>query len=358
MNGAVPSLEVVPRVAQLPVLVPPPADTAPAPEPSELAQLAERALRHAMLARDEGELSNALDNPPHDYLPVRAGQALRGADLDAWLDRAEDDHALRMVGRGVAYLLKQQELPGNAFSGWLADRGVARRTAYACIAVAKMYARLDAGVVQRVAQLPARKQVPLATLPAGLIERLTDEGDLEALAGQPLDKFQASLATLRNMEKRADRLEEMVHAQNAKLDRYTAADAGMRLPPSVEAGRVEGTACGLTGQRAVGRLEELARLVVSGLDLPTDSAQRRTMLREGLAPVHAALCMIRAAAHAALADLEDTLGHYLPAGEGGVLLSPEEIRGATQLFEQQFAAAHLARADLKSTKAKRGKGGR
>ena len=341
----------------------------PAPEQSELARLAERALQHAMLARTEGELcgaphnstgmlSDAADNL-HDYLPVHAGQALRGADLDAWIDGAENDHALRMVGRGVAYLLKQQELPGNAFSGWLKDRGISRRTAYSCIGVAKMYAQLDPEVVLRVAQLPARKQVPLATLPICVIERLSDEGDLEALGAQPLDKMWASLSALRNMEARADRLEAMVHAQNAKLDHYTAADTGGRLPPSVEACRVEGTACGLTGQSAVGRLEELARLLIGAMDLPADSAQRRTLLREGLAPVHAALSMIRGAAHAALTELDDALGHYLPSGDTGVLLSLEEIRAATQTFELQFTAARMARVDApRPAKASRGKRGR
>ena len=364
MNG-----QVIPFVAERDPADNLPAVAGPAPEPSELARLAERALQHAMLAMGEGELCRARHNSQGmvsdasdtlgDYLPVRAGQALRGADLDAWIDNAENDQALRMVGRGVAYLLKQQELPANAFSGWLKDREVPRRTAYNCIAVAKMYAQLDAGVVPRVAQLPARKQVPLASLPIALIEQLSDEGDLETLGAQPLDKFQASLSALRNMEARADRLEAMVHAQNAKLDHYTAADSGGRLPPSVEACRVEGTACGLTGQSAVGRLEELARLLIGAMDLPTDSAQRRTLLREGLAPVHAALSMIRGAAHAALTELDDALGHYLPSGDTGVLLSLDEIRAATQTFELQFAAARLARADApRPAKAHRGKRGR
>jgi hypothetical protein len=335
-----------------------PAVAGAAPEQSELARLAERALQHAMLARPGVELSDASDNL-HHYLPVHAGQALRGAELDAWIDRAENDHALRMVGRGVAYLLKQQELPGNAFSGWLRDNGIKHQRAYECIGVAKMYARLDADVVPRVGQLPARKQISLATLPAGVIERLSDEGDLDTLAGLSLDKFRASLSALRNMEARADRLEAMVHAQNAKLDHYTAADTGGRLPPSVEACRVEGTACGLTGQSAVGRLEELARLLVGAMDLPADSAQRRTLLREGLAPVHAALSMIRGAAHAALTDLDDALGHYLPSGDTGVLLSLDEIRAATQTFELQFTAARLARVDApRPAKAGRGKRGR
>ena len=341
MSDQAQPLTVVRHAAQLPTLSAADVDAAPEPGPSELAHLADRALQHAMLARDAGELSDASDNSAH-YLPVWAGQALRGADLDAWIERAEDDHALRMVGRGVAFLLKQQELPGNAFGGWLKDQGIARQRAYECVAVAKMYARLDAGVVLRVAQLPARKQLPLATLPAGLVERLSDEGDLDTLAGQPLDKFRAALSTLRIAEKRAERLEERLHEQNAKLDHYTAADSGGRLPPSVEAGRVEGTACGLAGQRAVGRLAELAHLVAGAMDLPTDSAQRRTLLREGLAPVHAALTMIRASAHAALADLDDTLGHYLPSGGAAVLLAPEEVHAATQMFERQFAAAHLA----------------
>lgn len=365
--------EFLPRSASGADALPAVADDTPH---SELAQLAERALQHAMLVRgelsdasdnlddhlpvrEEGVLSDASDNPD-DYLPVRAGQALRGADLDAWIHRAENDHALRMVGRGVAYLLKQHELPGNAFTGWLKDQGIARQRAYECIGVAKMYSRLDAGVVQRVAQLPARKQVPLAKLPAGVIERLSDEGDLDALAGQPLDKFRAAISALRSAEKRAERLEARLHEQAARLEHYTAADSGGRLPPSVESGRVEGTACGLAGQRAVGRLAELAHLVAGAMDLPTDNAQRRTLLREGLAPIHAALTMIRAAAQAALADLDDTLGHLLPTGDtGSVLLSPEEVHAATQRFEHLFAAAHLARADLqKPARPRRGRGRR
>lgn len=299
---------------------------------ADIRALAERALRRAVKIH-QTQQSGQPDNPAEDYLPIRDGQALSGADLDAWIHRANDDAALRMVGRGVAYLLKQQVLQaqGISLAMWIEEQGLKRERVFEDKRVAIMYGSLGDGVVRLSALLNPKKQIMLSSLPPVILERMAVDGSLESMAEMTDREAKVVIAQRKTLEKKLDQAHDHIE-KIEKENRDLKARDGWKgdLPQAVQQARVEGSALTLEALDCLTRLDAFARTLSTGVGLHAESDRRQAELRAGLGPLAAQLLAIRTQADAAFQALQETMGEYIPAQQP--LLSEQEALAARERF--------------------------
>lgn len=315
---------------------------------SDLRQLAERAMRHAQVV-----LAGRQSDQAGSYLPVRDGQALAGAELDAWVDRANDNAALRLMGRGVAYLLKQQELAANSFNAWLKDRGLDRGEAYRAIRVARMFAGLDEGVVHALAGLDSemwvtshtalfsdsRKLMDLASLPPAEIERLVNLGDFEQLAQLPRARFREAVQAIKRLAGKYDELAEHCR-QIEEQNQYRGVEycEGL-LPVPASAARIEGAALARVALDAITRMGGLFSRLDAAPELGSmEDVAAQEAWRAGLAPLAAGLDAVRALAASQLARLRAAAPEILEVAAQHPL-APGEAEHSQAMFARMAQAA-------------------
>lgn len=304
-----------------------------------------------------------------NLLPVRELMAL---PPEQRMDHALIGERLGLAGRlykGFALMGLKESLPHGEYLPALAARGMKPRTARDAVSLARLSTEVSPAAFAELSTLEPSKLDLIADWDIDDIEALCAG---ETVNGISLEDAQSdSVAELRGRFKKATAAEYQLRRNltasldreaklQASLNRFVGAQAGTGLPPSVQAARIEGSACGLSGEHAVGRLEALARALLSGADLPPDPELRRAHLREGLAPIQAALLMLRAAADGALRDLSDTAGHYLPGADAPSFLTAEEVAAAVQHFSRQFALRDLQEPAVETVprRGPRGKRGR
>jgi hypothetical protein len=302
----------------------------------DLRAITERALRRAV----ELTQLDQSNQPRGDYLPVRDGQALAGAELDDWIRRANDDASLRMVGRGVAYLLKQKDLQaaGVSLAAWIVEQGLKRERVFEDKRVALMYGTLDEGLVRLTALLNPEKQKMLSSLPNAVIERMAVDGTLESMETMTDKQAKIEIAYRKTTEKKFDQYHATV-ARLEKENRDLKARDGWKgeLPPAVQQARAEGSALALEALDCLTRLEAHALALMNGDGLHSDTDRRQTELRAGLGPLAMQLAAIRAQADAALTTLRETVGQYIPDTQP--MLTDAETVAAKDRFTLMIEAA-------------------
>ncbi len=306
-----------------------------------LLSLAERALRHALLVSEGGELSAGDEKPLEAYLPMRDGQPLAGAELDAWVNRANDDAALRMVGRGIAYLLKQKELPANSFTGWIQDQGLKRQRVYEDMQVARMYGSLPEGVVRSIGQLPPSKQPALASLTPESIERMVNTEELDELIELPLAQFRKAMTVIKQKEKQLDHYaSELAKAQEALTKREPPRrwDGGT-LPLEVRRARTESAAVGLASEELLTRLDTAFSELMQGQHLSDEPSEFDDQMRAATGPLMVALeSLIGRALGVRQRILDETEARHRPEPTHQPLLTQDEQAEAQEkwlLFTHQ-----------------------
>ena len=313
-----------------------------------LTTLADRALRHALEVLAPRAAAAA---PAEEYFPVTTEggrtRALSGPDLDAWIGRAEGEAALRLVGRGVAYLLKQQELPSNAFAGWMVDQGLVKPRVYEAIRVAKMFGRLRPellglplagannpveGEVVRHAVLPTetlgdspegaerpsllptdyQSLVDLAALPVETVEALIEHGEMAELCEQPRAAFKKSIQAIKRLEGRLERTAEAAERAQAEARSLKVEPPNPNHNARVTEARTQGTARALLALDAVDRIEALAAGITDIGQIHSAHALQLVEIKAGLGPLWIALKGVHARVAAAMAQMQEEFGAYLP----------------------------------------------
>lgn len=322
---------------------------------AEIRALAERALRRALeiAVRDSCPVERTT---PEEYLPIRDGAALCGVELDGWIHRANDDAALRMVGRGIAYLLKQKELQiaGVSLAAWVEEQGLKRQRVFEDKAVAVMYGTLPEGVVRMSGLLDPQKQVLLASLPPAILERMAIDGTLELMGEMTHREARVVITQRKTLEKKLDQAHNRLQELEQESRDLKALDGWKGdLPQAVKQARVEGSALTLEALDCLTRLDAFAQTLSRGIGLHAESDRRQAELRAGLGPLAAQLLAIRTQADAALQALQGTMGDYIPALQP--LLSEGEALAARERFS--FMLGSLGRQPLEARASASAKGG-
>lgn len=284
--------------------------------------------------------SDVLNNG--EYFPIGDGSPLSGQALDQWIIRSEQDQSLRMVGRGVAYLLKQRELPNNAFNGWLNDVGLDRSNVYKCIKVAKMYASLSDEAVKQVPSMEFHKLASLSRLPMNFVEELATSGRLDDLQSLTRKQFVDELNTLKKTKAQLEKAEKRIEQLESERSTITAPVNEGVYPTSVINARSEGAAMGKLIVDAVARLEQLEMPLRNRKGLSVDPNLQREQLRAGLGPIIAAANAANARLQQLIMDLAEYDPEFLPGTNDPVLLTPAESLAALERFELMMATAAKA----------------
>jgi hypothetical protein len=328
----------------------------PVPKPAPAKKPAQPIVGVLVTAADATTLPATVDNTIHDDelriiaqrvvdlkkanedfdMPIVHGKPLAGPDLDAWLNRKEDQAAVGMVELGVGYLLKKRELGHGAFMGWVKDKaGVSQSSVNEKMKVASLLVHLSEENSRRAANLPQRKLAALAGAPALLINDLFDSGALDDADSLSRDELRELIALRKEVEKQTERehhLNEVIHKQDEELRKRRA------LPePSQHAAEL---------RRAVLDETEALRANAYTLQMVMDKI---TLLPSDLpqaeldAIVHPLMYALQAL-HITAASLLD-YGHQRCAGyhrDVDILpppISDEEARRAIEAHEEFLAAA-------------------
>lgn len=278
---------------------------------------------------------SALQTETNWDLPMHRGNPLTGADLEAWLDKKEDQAAVTRVERGIGYMLKKRELGHGAFMGWVKDTGRSQRSINDDVQVARMFIHLSETNWRRAANLPQRKQAALACAPADLLNSMFDSGVLDNAADMSREQLRELIALRKEVEKQTERehhLNEVIHKQDEELRKRRA------LPePSQHAAELRRAV--LDETEALRANAYTLQMVMDKIALlPSDLPQA-----ELDAIVHPLMYSLQAL-HITAASLLD-YGHQRCAGyhrDVDILpppLSDEEVRRAIEAHEEFLSAA-------------------
>lgn len=277
------------------------------------------------------------------------------------------------MARAGWYFARAKALAGGG-RAWVDAQAAAARFGkdhvYRAINVLEQLVRAPEPLVDALRQTDYTKILLLKKLDDQDLDDLVDHGQTQA--GLTLEEFED--LSVRDLAERLRRTSDTEYrlrndlrkanltliSQREELEAIKQPLSG-HLPHSVATARTEGPALAQAGQQMIARLTELCVAVVQGFDLPADHLPRQMLLRDGLGPPVAALRLLHAQIAGALAQLNDTVGHYLPDIGTITPLSLDEVQDAQQIFdglyslarERQALADKAARDQRAATKAKR-----
>lgn len=292
-------------------------------------QLATRAItRVQQLVGEFGEDSITKNA---NIFPIENDNPLSGEKLDLWIERAHNNTALMMVGRGIAYLIKRQELPSNAFSGWLRDTGIDKSDAYKCIKVATMYANLSEEAAAHVPKVDFQRQAALARLPSELVEQLATDGTLDGMGDLSRKQFVDELKSYQKIEKKLEIAEKQLTTADDFRKTVSAPITESEYPEPVADARVTGASMGMLACDAISRLMQLNQVLVEGKGLSHDKRKQLEELRAGVSPLFVSARSIQAQLSQLLIELDAWTENYKPDTDSPPeLLTAEEARAAIE----------------------------
>jgi hypothetical protein len=272
--------------------------------------------------------------------------------------------------QGLAYMMLKERLGHGAFAPALAERGLSPERARECMRIAQMLLALPEATRSRVALLPKRQLIPLASLDPSALDEAIEQGELdlddEALMA-PAELRRRVRALKLDLKRKEVEIEaaEMA-AEQARED----ADAVLgrtrhQWPASVVRARLEGAALADRAIAAIDGLEVLVDALSAAEDLPVtdDGAAADTAMGAGASTLYVHARAVEAKVRRLLQIAVSRFpAHMLPedAVTDPVMSEAESreilARRALMLMEEQADAQAREQARLSSGQIKRGRG--
>jgi hypothetical protein len=271
--------------------------------------------------------------------------------------------------QGLVYLALKSRVDHGAFLPELADRGLAPRRAQECMRIAQMLLALPEATRARVALLPKRQLIPLASLDPEVLDQAVEQGELdlddEALM-QPAELRRRIRAMKQELARKDIDVEaaEMA-AEQARADADAVLGRGQyRYPASVVRARMEGAALADRAFAAVDGMAALVDALHMAEDLPTEP---ETAAMGALQAGAGALYLHLLATHAKVSQAINRMVDYFPfdllpevATADPVMTDAEakEIlsRRSLMLLEERAEAIAREQVRLSAGEIKRGRG--
>jgi hypothetical protein len=187
-----------------------------------------------------------------------------------------ENAAAQMAARqGLVYLALKQRVGHGGWYEALAERGLSNQRAGECIRIAQMLLALPEATRARVALLPKRQLIPLASLDPEVLDQAVEQGELdlddEALMRPAELRRRVRALKLELARKDLDVEAAEMAAEQARED----ADAVLgrtrhQWPASVVRARLEGGALADRALAAIDGLDHLVQALYQATDLPTE----------------------------------------------------------------------------------------
>lgn len=189
-------------------------------------------------------------------------------ELWTFVARLENEAAVNMAKRGMAYILLKEKLGHGNFLKGLEERHTPERHARSTMSVARMLMSLPNSKRQTFAVLADSKLIELARIPTETIEDLSEQGelDIDELDQMSVRELKTHVRKLREGDHRKDLALQKLHSENQRLK--VKPTRTHEIHPWVQMMRRESTALTDKAVTCIDDIEELAYQVSLGHSVP------------------------------------------------------------------------------------------